>query len=65
MITQLFLDGVISFGSAVAGLCTGAGIGLVILFRTNKNMSENFKIIGMLYVIAVIAGIVLLLFCIA
>ena len=65
LITQLFLDGVISFGSAVAGLCTGAGIGLVILFRTNKNMSENFKIIGILYVIAVIAGIVLQLFCIA
>ena len=65
LITQLFLDGVISFGSAVAGLCTGAGIGLVILFRTNKNMSENFKIIGMLYVTAVIAGIVLQLFCIA
>lgn len=62
LITQLFLDGVISFGSAIAGLCTGAGIGLVILFRTNKNVTENLTITGILYLIAVIAGILFQIF---
>ena len=37
LITQLFLEGAISFSSAVAGLCTGAGIGLVVLFKTSRN----------------------------
>lgn len=59
LITQLFLEGVISFGAAVSGLCTGAGVGLVILFKTNKNVRENLTITGILYGIAVFAGILL------
>lgn len=62
LLTQLFLDGAVSFGAAVSGLCTGAGIGLVILFKTNKNTKENLTITGILYLIAVIAGVVLQLF---
>ena len=59
ILTQLYLSGAISFASVIAGLCTGAGIGLVVLFRMNHNKKENFKILGALYVIAVIAGIIL------
>ena len=59
LITQLFLEGAISFGSAVAGLCTGAGIGLVVLFKTSRNKKECFAITGILYLIAVIAGMIL------
>lgn len=59
LITQLFLDGAISFGAAVAGLCTGAGAGLIILFRTGKNVRETASIAGILYVISVFAGILL------
>ena len=62
ILTQLYLSGSISFASVVAGLCTGAGAGLLVLFKMNKDRKENLKVLGLLYVIAVIAGIVLELF---
>lgn len=56
ILTQLYLSGAISFGSVVAGLCTGAGAGLLVLFKINRNRRENLKITAALYVIAVAAG---------
>lgn len=62
IITELYIKGALSFGSCIAGLCTGAGVGLLILFRTNRHLKQNFAIMGILYVSAVIAGIVINLF---
>lgn len=59
ILTQLYLIGAISFASVVAGLCTGAGIGLVVLCRVNRDKKENVKIIITLYIIAVLAGVLL------
>lgn len=59
MLTELYLGGAISFASVTAGLCTGAGLGLAVLFRMNADRKENFKLIGLLYGIAAAAGIVL------
>lgn len=59
VITQLYIEGIVSFGSAIAGLSTGAGVGLLVLFKTNKNLKENFIIIGILYFVAVISGLLL------
>lgn len=59
ILTQLFLDGVISFASVIAGLCTGAGVGLIVLFKMNSDKKENVKIIVLLYLTAVAAGILL------
>lgn len=58
ILTELYLAGSLSFGSAVAGLCTGAGVGLAVLFKTNRHLKENFVLIGALYAAAVITGVV-------
>lgn len=57
LLTELYLSGALSFGSAVAGLCTGAGLGLAVLFRVNRPLRENFSLAGLLYAGAVITGI--------
>ena len=62
MLAELFLNGAISFASVVAGLCAGAGIGLAVLFKVNKDQKENFKIAGLLYGIAAASGILLEVF---
>ena len=61
IITQLYLeDGILSFGSTIAGLCTTTGLGLIVLFKTNKkHIKQNLLICGILYVVAVITGIVI------
>lgn len=59
LLTQLYIEGGLSFGSLVAGLCTNAGAGLLVLFRSRKNLKENLKIIAILYACAVIPGIIL------
>lgn len=62
VITELFLNGVISAGTMMAGLLVGAGVGLLVLLRVNHNRKENAKIIATLYVIGALSGIVLELF---
>ena len=62
LITQLFIDGTLSFGSAVSGLCTGAGLGLIVLWRTNHRVRENLLIMAYIYVVSVLSGMVLNIF---
>ena len=59
LITELYLSGGLSFGSAIAGLCAGAGVGAAVLFRSNHPLAENVKILVLLYGCAVISGILL------
>ena len=59
ILTNLYIQKIISGASLIAGLLTGAGVGLIILFRTNKKIKENIAIVGLLYVIGVFSGIVL------
>lgn len=62
VITQLYINGVMSFGSMMAGLLPGAGVGILVLFKENDNLKENLKILGTIYAIGVICGIVIDLF---
>lgn len=57
VITQLYLDGAMSLGAMMSGLLVGAGVGLIVLFRTNDSLKENLTMTAILYVIGVVAGI--------
>lgn len=59
VMTEMYIQGALSFGSLLAGLCTSAGFGLLVLFKTNLNLKENLKIVGILYLISTLAGILL------
>ncbi len=59
LITELYLAGGLSFASAMAGLCAGAGMGLAVLFKANHPMKENIAVLGLLYSVSVASGLML------
>lgn len=56
VITELYLQGGMSVGAMLSGLLTGSGIGLLVLFRTNRNQHDNLKTLVILYLSGVILG---------
>ena len=59
VLTQLYLEGVLSAGSMTAGLLAGSGVGLLVLYRVNDDLRENIKITLILYGIGVVSGILI------
>ena len=59
IITELYLDNVITFGSCISGLLSGSGIGLLVLFKQNHHYKENILILLSLVLISSICGIIL------
>lgn len=62
VITQLYLEGVLSFAPLMAGLLTSAGVGYLVLFRTNRHPRENTVIVVGIYLVAALWGLVLAAF---
>ena len=58
-ITELYLMGILDAGQMMAGLMVGAGVGLLVLFRTNYHPNENLRIGVILYSIGVFWGLVI------
>ncbi len=58
IITELYLSNFITIGALLSGLLTGSGLGILILFKTNKNIKENVKVLSIIYIIGVIVGII-------
>ena len=58
-LTSLFVDGVISSGALLSGLMVNAGVGLAILFRNNRPLKDSFRIVGILFGISVVCGILI------
>ncbi len=56
VITQLYLEGIIGTGALLSGLMVGAGTGLLILFRSNRGLVSNLKVVGVLYLTGVAGG---------
>lgn len=57
VLTELYLAEKITLASLIGGLCTGAGVGLTVLFKQNKNMKQNLLVIALIYAIGALAGI--------
>lgn len=59
LLTQMYVSGAIRFSSLVAGLATGAGIGLAVLWRTNRSWKQNLFITGLLWAMGSFVGILI------
>ncbi len=59
IITELYLNHIITFGTMMSGLLVGAGVGLLILFRVNKETTRNLQITGILYLIGIFTGFII------
>lgn len=59
VITELYLQNMITIGTLFSGLLAGSGLGLLILFKTNKNLKENISILTTIYLIGVIVGFII------
>lgn len=59
LLAQLYMQGAITFGSLMAGLTAGAGIGLAVLWRVNPSWKQNLFMTGLLWVAGAAVGIVL------
>ena len=59
LITQLYISGLLDSGAMFAGLLCGAGTGLLVLFRENPDKKENLRLLAVLYVSGVAAGLLL------
>ncbi|MDO4308904.1 MAG: putative manganese transporter [Eubacteriales bacterium] len=57
IITQLYLERIISAGAMMAGLLVNAGVGLLVLFRLNRDRRQNAVIVAVLYGLGVFWGI--------
>ena len=58
IITELYLSNLISLGTMFAGLLTGSGLGILLLFKNNKNIKENMMILSIIYFVGVFIGII-------
>lgn len=54
--TELYIEGLMSGSALVAGLCVNAGVGLLVLFRTNRDFNENLKIMALMLVVGFVIG---------
>jgi len=57
ILAQMYIGGTLSLGSVVAGLCTSAGVGLLVLFRVNRGIKSNIGITALLYAISAVSGV--------
>lgn len=59
ILTEAYISGIIGVGGLFAGLLSNAGIGMLVLFRTNRSMRENLTVVAISYVLSALSGIVI------
>ena len=56
VITQMYLEGLLTSGQLMSGLLVGAGVGLLVLFRTNTHHRENLAVTAVLLALGIVWG---------
>jgi len=59
ILTQLYITGGIDVGTLFCGLSTSAGMGIVLLFKNNRNLKQNLLLLGYIYCLSVLVGFLL------
>ena len=59
IITELYLNKILPFSAVISGLLTGSGVAILVLFKSNKNLKENIKILLIVYLIGVLSGLLI------
>ena len=57
-LTEFFAEGMITAGTMISGLFSGAGVGLLVLFKVNKDIKENLFILLALFVSGITFGLI-------
>jgi len=55
-IAEAFLKGGLSYGSAIAGLSSSGGMGILVLLKENHDTRDTFKILSLLVAISTVVG---------
>lgn len=58
-ITMLLIKGTISFGAAISGLCSNAGLGLLVLLRKNSTLKDSVLVITLLLLASILSGLII------
>ena len=59
VITELYISKVLPLSAVISGLLTGSGVAILVLFKSNKNLEENIKILSIVYLIGVLSGLLI------
>ena len=58
IITELYLNDIISLSGILAGLLASSGVAIVVLFKTNSNVKNSLKVLILLYSVSVLSGLI-------
>ncbi len=59
LLTEFYLGGILSAGTMLSGLLVNAGVGLALLFRNNRPVKDSFRIVGILFFVGALCGILI------
>ena len=57
IISELYVDGILTAGTMLSGLLANSGVALAVLFRTNRPKKSNLIIVLIIFVISVLSGL--------
>lgn len=57
ILTQMYILNYIDFSTMMSGSLVSGGVGLLVLFRVNRPLKQNIKIIALLYICGLVGGL--------